>query len=248
MKTKMQLILLTLSTLIPPAFSAQNHGVVFDVSKQKMEILVASGEMPKIGMYANISDPTDKTKTIASWVITKVENNMVFAKPGSIPGQPKLGQAISFSKTPPTIASKKGPTTPPSKAPTPPPTNKQNKKERSTPKTTTSTTGLNKQEQAYLTDLKSGDWLRIRNVAKHLYRQRSKKPILFETAANLLQQNATKATERLQVDALAWICKALWISGDQKYAPILKQVGQTAKSRKLRKFARKYHQALLQKQ
>ena len=234
-------------TLIPTAFSAQNHGVVFDVSKQKMEILVASGEMPSIGMYANISDPTDKTKIIASWVITKVEDNMVFAKPGSTPGQPKLGQAISFSKTPPTIASKKVPAAPPSKAPTPV-TNNQNKNERSTPKTTTSTTGLNKQEQAYLTDLKSGDWPRIRNVAKHLYRKHSNNPILFGTAANLLQQSAPKATTRIQVDALSWICKALWVSGDQQYAPVLKQVGQTAKSRKLKKFAQKYYQAFLRKQ
>jgi hypothetical protein len=105
---------------------------------------------------------------------------------------------------------------------------------------------LSAADQKLMDDLDSGNMYRIRTAAKYLYRRRHESPAVVDHAAEVLKNNYNNHyKDPVQVDAMAWICKALWVSRDARYIPLLHEVGQEAKSRKVRKYAIKYHAALV---
>ena len=107
---------------------------------------------------------------------------------------------------------------------------------------------LSDADQRLLDNLNSDQATQIREAAKYLYRGRFQSRSLMDQAAQVLEQQYNKsATDNYHVDAMAWICKALWASGDGKYVAVLDVVAEKAESTKLKKYAAKYGQSLRQK-
>ena len=70
-------------------------------------------------------------------------------------------------------------------------------------------------------------------------------PTLYEVIEEELLAGYQQNTNvRKQVDAIAWLCKALGRSGDPKYKDTLKKVMETARSRHVAKYARISYTAL----
>jgi hypothetical protein len=55
-----------------------------------------------------------------------------------------------------------------------------------------------------------------------------------------LQQPRLLAHERLAIDTYAWMAKALASSGDRKYQPVIAEIANNSKEKKLRNYAAKY--------
>jgi hypothetical protein len=106
-------------------------------------------------------------------------------------------------------------------------------------------TELSAADQRLMNDLTSGQAVRVREAAKYLYNGRYRSPRVMEQAANILTEQYNQSTnDRYHVDAMAWICKALWASGQAKYVTVLETVEKQTESAKLRKYAAKYAQSL----
>lgn len=56
---------------------------------------------------------------------------------------------------------------------------------------------------------------------------------------------AINTRDKLHVDAMAWLCKALSASGMQQYAKTLQEVAENTTNKKLQKHALKSHQTLV---
>jgi len=106
-------------------------------------------------------------------------------------------------------------------------------------------TGLSAADQRLMNDLTSGQAVRVRDAAKYLYNGRYRSPRVMEQAARILAEQYNQSIDdRYHVDAMAWICKALWASGQAKYVTVLETVEKQTESAKLRKYAAKYAQSL----
>jgi len=78
----------------------------------------------------------------------------------------------------------------------------------------------------------------IRYAGKTVYRDGSRNPAVYDAIEEeLLDQYNDRAFSDLQVDALAWLCKALGRSGEAKYKKTLEKVSREAPNEKLRKYA-----------
>jgi hypothetical protein len=91
--------------------------------------------------------------------------------------------------------------------------------------------------------LKSNNFYEKRTAAKIIYRQVYSDPALFDQLEKELLNSYLTARDKIDVDALSWMCKAISISQNHKYYDTVYTVSKKAKSRKLRKYAKK---ALLQ--
>jgi len=75
-------------------------------------------------------------------------------------------------------------------------------------------------------------------AARRIYRKRLKHPAIFETAAQELQKGyRVNLADNAHIDAMAWMCNLLGMSGEAGYRPILVEVAQESPNRKIRKHA-----------
>jgi len=248
---KMTTVWLLLLLACLSAFSEPISGVVFGVAEEEIEILVSSGKMPTAGMVVEVFESSDGAEDISvgTWSVTRLEFNTVFACPVNVSGTPQLGQAARIAKpkpveTPVPVVPATETVAPVAVAPV---------VHQSQPKPLTEVQAplktaepLSATDQKLMDDLASGDAIRIRTATKYLYRGRYESPVVMDRAAEVLNNSYNNSCrDPMHEDAMAWICKALWASKDIRHEPLLLEVGQEAKSRKLRNYARKYHAALV---
>lgn len=106
-------------------------------------------------------------------------------------------------------------------------------------KTTGQQSDLSSEEKRYSEMLQSGSVYQIRNAAKYVYRRYYKNDYLTGLAEQALLQNYTKEPTNTQIDAMAWLCKALGRSGNKRFSETLKTVAENAPHRKLKGYAQK---------
>ncbi len=87
--------------------------------------------------------------------------------------------------------------------------------------------------------LKSPDYGEKRTAAKIISRRYDKNSQLYEQVEKELLDGYLTAQDRLATDTMAWLCKALAASRDHRYYETLYTVARHAKSRKVRKYAKK---------
>lgn len=107
-----------------------------------------------------------------------------------------------------------------------------------TPKKKVST--LSSELQSYLSLLNGADTKQRRWAAKKLYRTYPYEPeALKEINRVLLKGYNLNLHDRQHVDAMAWLCKILARSGENKYMPTVQEVINKTKSDKIKKHAQK---------
>ncbi|HHM06014.1 MAG TPA: hypothetical protein ENJ19_09790 [Gammaproteobacteria bacterium] len=85
----------------------------------------------------------------------------------------------------------------------------------------------------------------IRAGGKRVYFAHNADDALLElTKDTLLKHYRSVGTDRVDVDALAWLCKALAKSGQPQYKSVLEEVAENTTSKKLAKYAKKYARKL----
>jgi hypothetical protein len=99
---------------------------------------------------------------------------------------------------------------------------------------------LTQEEIDLIDDLNSRNSGRVRSVARYIYLKKCESQVVVDQAAFVLASKYNRFTwDGLHVDAMAWICKALMVTENKKYLPLLAKVEKQAKSPKLRKYARR---------
>ena len=88
--------------------------------------------------------------------------------------------------------------------------------------------------------LRAEDLELVKIGAKRVYYAHNKDKLLVELAKGRLVEHYKTATSQVEVDTMAWLCKALASSGDASYRPLLMEVTSLAPSKKLSKYAKKY--------
>ncbi len=229
-------------------------GVVFGVSDAEIEVLISSGKMPTAGMVVEVFESSDGAEEVlvGTWSVTRTEQNTAFARPIEVSGTPQLGQKAVIGSVKAKPEKEKPAVSPVEKAPPaaamliavqakqPLASSPLKKAPVETPEP------LSAADQGLMDALASGDPLRIRTAAKCLYRRRYENPAVMDKAAKVLKISYNNSVrDPVREDAMAWICKALWTSKDIRHVPLLREVSREAKSRKLRSYARKYHDALV---
>ena len=77
-------------------------------------------------------------------------------------------------------------------------------------------------------------------AARRIYRKRLNHPAIFETAAQQLQEGyRVNLADSAHIDAMAWMCNLLGMSGQTKYRTLLDEVVRETPNRKIRKHALK---------
>ena len=77
--------------------------------------------------------------------------------------------------------------------------------------------------------------------AKRIYFQFNSEAVLLKAAKKLLLASYQGVgSDRSRIDMVAWLCKALGNSGKKEYRPVLQEVADKAKNRRVRKYASKY--------
>lgn len=87
--------------------------------------------------------------------------------------------------------------------------------------------------QRYVNQLVQGGPVSIREAAQSIYHTGMKDPEVLDVAAEVLAQQYKTATGNTELDALAWVCKALGSSGNPRYTAIVKQAAEDGRHRKL---------------
>jgi len=88
--------------------------------------------------------------------------------------------------------------------------------------------------------LQSDSAIDLRNGAKHVYYHHSNNTYLAQVAEqSLLREYQKKTSDRDEVDALAWLCKALAQTHDSRFSNTLQTVSKDAYHRKVRSYAAK---------
>jgi hypothetical protein len=261
MKLHSFIISLILSILVTqPVFAKQIKGIVFDVKPNEIEILIPTGKVPTVGMHVELFIPpgNEQKQSIGIWTITRTDINITYAIPFKTTGKPQPGHIALIgppeqkpvqhepikTAAPPAQPEKKVVPPPIPKITTPRPKKKVLRAKAPAKKTIS----LSKTDQKLFNDLSSKEAGRIRSAARELSKGNYQHPVIMDKAAQTLQQQFNPArASSLHVDAMAWICKALWVSGKPKYIDILKKVEKQAKHAKLRKYAYKYRRGLEKK-
>ncbi|MDH3975675.1 MAG: hypothetical protein OEV42_15460 [Deltaproteobacteria bacterium] len=92
--------------------------------------------------------------------------------------------------------------------------------------------------EMYMEMLKSGAGRDRLKAAKKIYRSRLKEPQIFELVNSLLlKEYRNESSGKQNIDELAWYCKVLASSGDEKYRGSLKEVANNTENGKLKKYA-----------
>ncbi len=97
-----------------------------------------------------------------------------------------------------------------------------------------------------IAQIQSTDGASQQQGAKLLFRSSFKADpaVLAVVQDELLKGCTLNPRDKRHVDAMAWLCKVLGTSGDKSYQQTLQKVSETTKSRKIKKFARKYAASL----
>ena len=89
-----------------------------------------------------------------------------------------------------------------------------------------------------MTMLKSGEISMIKDAAKELSRSKIDDQRVYDTASEvLLEMYKQKSLGSEKIDTLAWLCKALGVSGIAKYKTALDEIINDTSSEKLKKHA-----------
>jgi hypothetical protein len=100
----------------------------------------------------------------------------------------------------------------------------------------------------YIDRMAKGGPESVRDAAESIFQTRYNDPEVLDVAAEvLLQKYATAEAGFGYADSLAWICKALGISGNARYKAALTEVSDKAANRKLRGHCEKASDALPKK-
>ena len=87
--------------------------------------------------------------------------------------------------------------------------------------------------------LGSEDFNVVRETAKKVYNAGAANPIIYDKFESILLSNYRDETKvSLRIDTLAWLCRVLGDSGDNKYKNTLAEVGKNATFRKIRNYAK----------
>jgi hypothetical protein len=104
---------------------------------------------------------------------------------------------------------------------------------------------LNAEENRLVSMLNSENSELRRDAAKTIVRNSRQVEKVYDSVATALTEMLNSgALDKLSVDTMAWLCKAIAASGNSKYAATLEQVVGGTKSQKLIKFASKALQDL----
>ena len=107
---------------------------------------------------------------------------------------------------------------------------------------------ITQEEKDLIDDLNSRNSGRVRAVARHIFLKKCKSKVVINQAALVLASKYNRFSwDGLHIDAMAWICKALMVTGDAKYMVLLKEVETNAKAAKLRKYAQRCRHELKRK-
>lgn len=87
--------------------------------------------------------------------------------------------------------------------------------------------------QRYVNQLVQGGPVSIREAAQSIYHSNYRDTETLDVAAEVLLQKYRTASDNTTSDALAWVCKALGVSGNGRYKPVLDEVVANANNRKL---------------
>lgn len=89
-------------------------------------------------------------------------------------------------------------------------------------------------------------WL-VRLGAKRVYHGHKSDQELISIAAKRLTSEypLAKKSNDAQIDAIAWLIKALAESGEKQYQPLLKKIAKESKVKKVKKYAKKYADYLI---
>ncbi len=99
-----------------------------------------------------------------------------------------------------------------------------------------SATALDASGKRYVTMLASGGPGTMRSAAEDIFNTATKDQEVLDVAAEVLTQNFnTNPTSETYPDAMAWICKALGNSNNDRYKALLDQVAKTAENSRERK-------------
>jgi len=91
---------------------------------------------------------------------------------------------------------------------------------------------------ALLAGLESASSVKRVNAAKIISRSGLTDQNLYAKIATLIKDGYLAGTEPNHVDEMAWLCKALAASGNDKYRPLLEEVAENAPSEKLKSYAK----------
>ena len=206
-------------------------GMVSGVDGEKVEILVVSPDKVSEGAPIELFEQKDggRGQSIGLWSVKSVEGNRVTAAPFMTSGKPKTGMIALIGKPEAKNIARRA----------------KDVVKSATTRKPSPKKGLSARDAEIMGDLNSGDPNRLLRAAKLLNRRAYDDPALVDRAAEILkEQYNQKPNDRHHVDVMAWLCKALVVSHDQKYAELLAEVARDAKSKKLRAYAQKYGRAL----
>lgn len=96
------------------------------------------------------------------------------------------------------------------------------------------------EEQSLITQLRSFAPTEKRQAAIAIHRfYLHNKKLIAVVEDELLKGYRIRTRDKKYIDAMAWMCNVLGDSGDPKYSATLKKVSHTAKSRKVRSYAKR---------
>ena len=99
---------------------------------------------------------------------------------------------------------------------------------------------LTAEENRIVSMLNSGDPAITRDAAKIIYRGKNSSPAVYDAAEQaILTMLPTVTGSSLRSDTVAWLCKALSVSGNSKYRPTLQKVISSSRNGSLQGHARK---------
>lgn len=100
-------------------------------------------------------------------------------------------------------------------------------------------------EEARVDNMLRSDYLELIKIgAKRVYYVHHDDKALLELAKQKLLKHYKTASDRVEIDTVAWLCKALASSEDESYRPVLMEVAANASNKKVVKYAKKYAEYL----
>lgn len=103
---------------------------------------------------------------------------------------------------------------------------------------------LSDEENRIANALRADDLSLVREAAKKITRRFKTSDVIFSLAARKLQIMRHSESSSEYIDTMAWLCKALAASGDEKYLELLKNIYDETKSTKLKSYAKKAIRAM----
>lgn len=228
--------LLALLLTSGPGFAEDPRGSVVDVSGLDVWIRVDAPDGVRPGDMVDIrfAIPGGEELSIGSWRVVEVEGGLVFAEVVSNTGRPAVGQTAVVRAT--------GAGSPPaqprweaSRLPGPEPAARA---EPSGSRQGEDWRSLPYEIRQHLDALFEGDARAVRVAAKQLYRHYRDEPAVQQAAERaLLEGYRRDSGDPEHVDAMAWLCNILGVSGNPAFAATLEEVAAGAASPKLQKYA-----------